>query len=666
MLRLDERRNDIDVSSKQESLRKTSVLDRVRGYVSSKAAAVLTMAAVLGGVNEAKADTGTVDDIYRVADLNSSTPGALTLDMRNGGYTLEMAINNGGSIEINQNYSAKIRLGSNKRDLQFIDNSGTVVETHTFSVNLTEVNPITSLGNDTFMLRASGKVYFFKGADIGTVNGVVFNESVRSSAPELVTHLNKHPQTGDIVGVTLAGGLAEPAVFFSYGLGDFTASHPVAGSDILVDEALKNIGVRSSDGQTVFVGDFVSGVMPNGDVRFVYEDANGNYQQWINPETDEVVAPTPEINAPAEFVLNYIGVEKEESLDIEVSDMPEGGRVVLDFGGDEFDFANSSSSDFSLKLERGELMTLKNGIYNGLGTIKVLDNASNVVATQEISLNIDIVPPKQIEFGIDGARVEDISGLSVNIIESSVIPTTVTIGCDSSELEGIANAHVISLPLSLISMRFEDFIDMTPEDQKEVLTNRLNFDTAQGQIFLSGSISDLGEFKSLVDGTATLNVEEGDYIIGVIGLDAADNYDVSVQALRVVEVSESCEDNPNQDQCQPVELSCDEDPSQEKCEPVEESCDVNPDQAKCAPVEVSCDEDPSQDKCEIDDPKNPNNPVTPNNPGNGGGEEGGGCAVPGSAPAAPGKAPLALLGMLAALGLGRRKKINKKRDYSSL
>lgn len=603
--------------------------------------ALAAIAVFSGGVHEAKANNsvgnnnsiGNIDDVYQLPDLPQPTQTANipTLDLEAGEYVMEANINNGGEVELNSTYKAII--DNNDKTFKILNrNTNAVVESYTASSNISTINPVVSLGNGYVAVNGGDNARLFNINDIGTPN---FNFAELSTLMVgMPSHLVKHPQTGDVVGVTIFGGQ-----FFSYGSGQFMANHPLQGEDVKAEQAFKNVGILDANGDTNTTFS-MSSVMENGDIRFVYLDSNGNFQSWVNPESNEVVLPTktPEILGLPEgspFTVSFVEAELGKPLTFVVNDLPEGGQVVFDFDGELLDPTRLNESEFELIFNNDLVNSLSNRGFDGNVVVRIFDqngvevtdeNGTAITASFESVIDIDVPEPNDIQIQDAKFVTDPITGTDVLQLEKDEKDfnggkTEVVINVEASNDPSVVEANLaVTLVFSVDNLDSET-------DPTNLNTNQERQEWVNQVMSTSGTMISDVEYNASEGGSFALNLPEGKFISVNMNSDKL-NTGFKIELFEVKSRETSS--------VEPVEPTEPETP----VEPTEPTEPTEPE----TPVEPTEPTDPEQ-------PIDGGGDVDPNDPS---------CAVPGGN-GAPAEAPVTLLA--AALGfLGLRRKGKKGED----
>jgi hypothetical protein len=522
------------VVAPREEVKGKGVLADLRKKFRGKLGSVFAAMAIFAVSNEAEAETGNTDNIQYVGDINNPNENGFVYanfsNKTNPRMEEESHFANGTTkIEVDSQHSLIVKAGSNNKILDVLDNAtGAVVESITFTGNIRYAVP---LGNGYIAVNADNSVndlYVFNTSEIGSAQGV---NPMESSQPSLIGSLVPlyiiENQQGDPVGVGLLGGKA-----FLYGLGD------------VVDNPDPNWQMKEAKAvQAIDAGGSVSGnttVLSSGAVdsdlgvhmAISYDD--GRVEYYINPASGvEAPVELPEIQAPASLELN-LGNIGSELLEVEVSNVPENGKVVMNIGGIQFELLSLGNEKYEKRFDLNELIGIEKGEFDMTGVVKVLDESGDVVKDEndveinaEVVMSVDLVAPAKVDFEIEGA----VDG----VLEVEEVPATAVVKLSQMpDADATTTLSVVSIPMGP-GMTMVEFGNMSEEDQVQYVLSFLELqEGSNGQMEVK--MGALGSVTSVDANSDTVEVElaEGGVVMSLVSVDEAGNITITVNGYTVV------------------------------------------------------------------------------------------------------------------------------------
>lgn len=485
---------------------------------------------------------GTVDDIYFDKDLTSTNPlaGAPILDLEQNTFTLERGVSNGGEIELNSDY--KVIVTGNRKVIEIVNRTTGITEYSTQSTSsLNTLNPLTHVGNGYVVIRSYPYAQLININDLGTPN-FQFRQ-LSESWYGYPTHYNTHPTTGDVVGITLSKG-GNDVFFFSYNLGNFTATHPIANSGLVSDDAFKRANMMDVNG--VFQGlASNSSVMPDGNIYFAVTHDNVTAQQYINPEPLPSQPARPEIQAPASIRLNadnLRGGPEPFTLQVRVTNVPANHLVAFKIDQAQFNMIPRGDDLYERDFTDAELRLVNSsGEFDETGSVVIVDNNGMLLedengtpVSQDIQTSVDISAPNQLSYNINGAYSETMGNIDVNVLESDSMPMDVTVDIiDNMPAEG--KVFLASMPIDL-----QTYSAMSSEEQQNFLNGKLAINKENQSISLEGGyIQEI----NLDSNVAFLQGLEGGHLVVAIAFDSFSNN--SEPSIQIIDVREKEMQNPD-------------------------------------------------------------------------------------------------------------------------
>jgi hypothetical protein len=515
------------VVAPREEVERKGVLADLRKKFRGKLGAVFASMAILAVSNETEAETGNTDNIQYVGDINDPTINGRVYadfsDASNRRLVESGPFGSGEIVEIDSRYSLQVKLGSNGKVLDILDNpTGAVLESITFTGDIRDAVP---LGNGYIAVNAQNSgnnLYVFNTSEIGSPQGVYPVESSYSQIVALVPlYMIPHPTSGDVVGVAFSDGSA-----FMFHLGDFV-DNPDPNHQVKENIAYQTIGLSDPNYNGAY-----GAVDKDGNCHIVSSRTTGEKHYYINPAASGVEAPVelPEIQAPASLELN-LGNIGSELLEVEVSNVPENGKVVMNIGGIQFELLSLGNEKYEKRFDLNELIGIEKGEFDMTGVVKVLDESGDVVKDEndveinaEVVMSVDLVAPAKVDFEIEGA----VDG----VLEVEEVPATAVVEIKDVG-DNISNLFAVSVEVLPDVTRVE-FEGMLEEEKRGFVEDLFKIKKVGDEISIQAVEGAKVMEVDLEAEYVEMALPESDVVVFLISTDAAGNFMTNAKGVTVV------------------------------------------------------------------------------------------------------------------------------------
>jgi hypothetical protein len=229
-----------------------------------------------------------------------------------------------------------------------------------------------------------------------------------------------------------------------------------------------------------------------------------------------------------ELNLGNIG---SELLEVEVSKVPENGKVVMNIGGIQFELLSLGNEKYEKRFDLNELIGIEKGEFDMTGVVKVLDESGDVVKDEndveinaEVVMSVDLVAPAKVDFEIEGA----VDG----VLEVEEVPATAVVEIKDVG-DNISNLFAVSVEVLPDVTRVE-FEGMLEEEKRGFVEDLFKIKKVGDEISIQAVEGAKVMEVDLEAEYVEMALPESDVVVFLISTDAAGNFMTNAKGVTVV------------------------------------------------------------------------------------------------------------------------------------